>query len=170
MAASPPSHVLPTPPEPSRSDELIRPVTTRENKQPSEEANVGSRNTVRRSQSPHRPISKSQEPCSESLPFNSERERRGYESPVATATSTVVGREAVVHPETSCLREEEEREGDVCEGCGRSRSEGKRLLKLEREVRRLKETLREKEEVITRLWEDNAKKTAELLEFQLHKV
>jgi predicted Fe-S protein YdhL (DUF1289 family) len=80
----------------------------------------------------------------------------------------VVGREAVIHPETSCLVEEGE--GDVCEGCGRSRAEGKRLLKLEREVRRLKETLREKEEVIARLWEENARKMAELLEFQLHKV
>ena len=171
MAASPPSDVLPTHPEPSRLDELTRPITMRENKQPSEEADIGSPNPVRRSQSPHGPTSKSQEPCSESLPFNSERERRGYESPIATATSTVVGREAVIHPETSCLgEEEEEREGDVCEGCGRSRSEGKKLLKLEREVRRLKETLREKEEVIARLWEDNTRKTAELLEFQLHTV
>ena len=165
MAASLPSDVHPTHPESSRSDELTPPITTNENKQPSEEADVGSHHPVCRSQSPRDPISKSQE-CSESLPFNSERERHDeYESSIATATSTVVGREVVIHPETSCLEEE-----DLCEGCGRSRAEGKRLLKLEREVRRLEEMLREKEEVIARLWEENARKTAELLEFQLQKV
>ena len=164
MAASLPSDVHPTHPESSRSDELTPPIMTKENKQPSEEADVGSHHPVCRSQSPRGPISKPQE-CSESLSFDSERERRGYESSIATATSTVVGREAVIHPETSCLEEE-----NVCEGCGRSRAEGKKLLKLKREVRRLEETLREKEEVIARLWEENARKTAELLEFQLQKV
>lgn len=173
MAASPPSDVHPAQPEPSRSDELTPPhiLTTKENKQPSEEADIGSHHPVCRSQSPRDPISESQE-CSSSLPSNSEGERRGHESSIATATSTtVVGREAVIHPETSCcLRDQEEEEEDVCEGCGRSRAEGKRLLKLEREVRRLKETLREKDDLIARLWEDNARKTAELLEFQLQKV
>lgn len=164
MAASLPSDVHPTHPESSRSDELTPRMSMKESKQPSEEADAGPHHPVCRSQSPRGPISKSQE-CSESVPFDSERERRGYESSIATAANTEVGREAVIHPETSCLEEE-----NVCEGCGRSRVEGKRLLKLEREVRRLEETLREKEEVIARLWEENARKTAELLEFQLQKV
>lgn len=156
MAACPPSDVHPTHPEPSRSDELTPQITTKENKQPA--AEVGSHHPVCRSQSPRGSVSKSQECSESSLPFNSEREGGGHESSIATATSTVVGREAVIHPETSCLEEEE----DVCEG--------KRLLKLERKVRRMEEALREKEEVIARLWEENARKTAELLEFQLQKV
>lgn len=168
MAASLPSDVHPTHPESSRSDELLPTTKTHTadaDKQPSEEADVGSHHPAGHTQSPRGPIAESQQVCSLSLPFSSERERRGHESATATATSIVVGREAVVHPETSSVEEE-----DVCEGCGRSRVEGKRLLKLEREVRRLKETLKEREETITRLWEENARKTAELLEFQLQKV
>ena len=164
MAASLPSDVHPTHPESSKSDELS-PMTKKHtaDKQPSEEADVGSHHPAGHTQLPRGPISELQE-CSKRLPFNSEREKRRYESATDTATSTVVGREAVVHPETSCVEE------NVCEGCGQSRAEGKRLLKLEREVRRLEETLREREETIARLWEENARKTAELLEFQLQKV
>ena len=163
MSASLPSDIHPTPPESSRSDELTpmkNKQTAATNEHPSEAAVDIESHDPRQTQSPRDPITDSQE-CSESLLLDSKTHGRGCESP---ATGTVVGREAVIHPETSCVEE------DVCEGCGRSRVEGKRLLKLEKEVRRLEETLRVKDEIIDRLWEENARKTAELLEFQLQKV
>ena len=70
----------------------------------------------------------------------------------------------MLHPETICV------ESDVCERCGRSKSEGKGLLQLEKDVKQLEEMLQEKEEVIAMLWEENTHKTAELLEIQLQKV
>lgn len=76
----------------------------------------------------------------------------------------------VVHPETSCGAGAGERETDLCELCGRSRSEGQRLLELEREVEHLEEALRERETIIAALAEENTRKTSELLEVQLQKV
>lgn len=74
---------------------------------------------------------------------------------------------AVVHPEieTECGEE-----GDVCEGCGRSKSEGRKMLQLEKDVQRLEEALKEREQTIASLLEENIQKTAELLEIQLQKV
>ena len=159
MAASLPSDIHPTHPESSRSDELTT-ITRKKpnitNEEPSETAaTIESGQTKSNRDS----IPKSQESSENS---NLTLERQGYGCDSATAT--VVAKEVMIHPETSCVEE------DVCEGCGQSRLERKRLLKLEKEVQRVEESLREKEEIIARLWEENARKTAELLEIQLQKV
>ena len=146
MAASLPTEDEPTHPEPSRSDNLI-PLkkNTNGNEQLSETADIGSHNPKQTSYDPsYRPH------------LNSED--GPYESAGTSLESNVL------HPETICV------ESDVCERCGRSKSEGKGLLQLEKDVKQLEEMLQEKEEVIAMLWEENTHKTAELLEIQLQKV
>ena len=153
MAASVPNQVRPALPSES---EKRTPVKMSVDERLSEAADVG-----HHSASQNRPGS--QEPSSDSqTSFTSEEGDRL----ACTRTTFVHVSDAVVHPErASCGGE-----SDACEVCGSSKSEGRRVLQLEKEVERLKEALREKEQTIASLMEENIRKTAELLEVQLQKV
>ena len=165
MAASLPTDVLPAhPDELSISEKFAQMKNSSEDGQLSEVAEVGSHHPEG-SEAPHNHVCTSQESSSHSLHNFSSEDGSGSLYHEQTSTCRTVGESDVVHPETSCGED-----GDVCEGCGRSRSEGERMLKLEKDVKRLEELLKEKEQVIASLTEENTRKTAELLEIQLQKV
>ena len=159
MAASLPTGVLPGELTTSEKPKLT-PLSTEE--VTSEAAELGGSHDLDHSQLPHDTINRSRQKLSPDLRFNPQDQvglcdqqspSRGLESDLD-----------VVHPESACD------ESDVCEVCGRSTSEGRRVLKLEKDVKRLEEALQEKDQIIATLCEENSRKTAELLEIQLQKV
>ena len=162
MAASLPTGVLPAHPGELTTSEKPKLTSLSTEKEPSEAAELGGSREFdhsRTSQLPRDTISKSRQELSPDLHFNPQDRvglcdqlspRRGLGSDLD-----------VVHPESACD------DSDVCE---RSTSEGRRVLKLEKDVKRLEEVLREKDQIIATLCEENSRKTAELLEIQLQKV
>ena len=162
MAASLPTGVLPAHPGELTTSEKpkLTPMSTEE--EPSEAAELGGSHNLDHSQLPHDKIRKSSQELSPVLRF-SPQDQVGLcdqQSPRRGLVSDL----DMVHPESACD------EGDVCEVCGRSTSDGRRVLKLEKDVKRLEEALQEKDQIIATLCEENSRKTAELLEIQLQKV
>lgn len=162
MAASLPTGVLPAHPDELTNSEkptftTLSGKSTEESS--SEAADLGGPHGLDQSQLPH---DRSRKELSPGLPFNSQ-DQVSLCDEQSTRRGLKLGLD-VVYPESACD------EGDVCEVCGRSSSEGRRVLQLEKDVKRLEEVLQEKGQIIATLWEENARKTAELLEIQLQKV